>query len=185
MNVRLILSVVVTGFLMVTAGAFEPGFPAATSHAAEDGAEVARLKAEIEQLKGRLPSQSHAIIDVGYHFSNLWFAGQQQNWALAEFYLNETRSHLRWAVRIVPVRRTKAGEVDLRGLLESVDQGGLTEIGKAIADKHVERFAGAYRQTLEGCYACHAASDKPYLRPRIPDRPETTIINFDPAASRP
>jgi hypothetical protein len=112
MNVRLILSVVVTGFLMVTAGAFEPGFPAATSHAAEDGAEVARLKAEIEQLKGRLPSQSHAIIDVGYHFSNLWFAGQQQNWALAEFYLNETRSHLRWAVRIVPVRRTKAGEVD-------------------------------------------------------------------------
>ena len=42
------------------------------------GSEISRLKAEIEQLRGRLPSQSHAMMDVGYHFSNLWFAAQQQ-----------------------------------------------------------------------------------------------------------
>jgi hypothetical protein len=28
----------------------------------DDGAEIAQLKAEIEQLKGRLASQSHAMI---------------------------------------------------------------------------------------------------------------------------
>lgn len=171
--------------VLVIAGVGGLAQPAATSEAAEDGAELARLKAEIEQLKGRLPSQSHAMMDVGYHFSNLWFAGQQQNWPLAQFYLNETRSHLRWAVRIVPVRRTRTGEVDLRGLLESIDRGALADVEKTIADKHVERFSGAYRRTLESCYACHVASDKPYLRPRIPERPEATIINFDPAATWP
>src|SRR5436190_367994 len=114
--------------------------------AADEGTEIAKLKAEIDELKGRLPSQSHAMMDVDYHFSNLWFAGQGKNWPLAQFYLNETRSHLRWAVRIIPVRRIPGGEIDLRGLLEAVDNTGLAEIAKAIADKNGERFAGAYRR---------------------------------------
>src|SRR5712691_10973956 len=108
--------------------------------AADDSAEIAKLKAELEQLKGRLPSQSHAMMDVDYHFANLWFAGQSKNWPLAQFYLDETRSHLRWAVRLVPVRRIPSGEIALRGLLEVVDNTGLTEIGKAIADKNNDGF---------------------------------------------
>ena len=155
------------------------------ARAADDGAEIAKLKAELEQLKGRLPSQSHAMMDVDYHFANLWFAGQSKHWPLAQFYLNETRSHLRWAVRIIPVRRIPGGEIDLRGLLEAVDRTGLEDIAKAIADKDSERFTGAYRRTLEGCYSCHKASDKAYLRPRIPEQPESRIINFDPAATWP
>jgi len=151
----------------------------------DSAAEIARLKAEIEQIKGRLPSQSHAMMDVDYHFTNLWFAAASKNWPLAQFYLNETRSHLRWAVRIIPVRRIPAGEIDLRGLLEAVDSTGLADIGKAITEKNTEAFGGAYRRTLEGCYTCHKASDKPYLRPRIPEQPESRIINFDPAATWP
>jgi hypothetical protein len=153
--------------------------------AADEGTEIANFKAELDELKGRLPSQSHAMMDVGYHFSNLWFAGQGKNWPLAQFYLNETRSHLRWAVRIIPVRRIPGGEIDLRGLLEAVDSTGLAAIGKAIADKDGDAFTGAYRRTLEGCYSCHKASDKSYLRPRIPEHPESRIINFDPAATWP
>lgn len=155
------------------------------SRADDANAEITRLRAELDQLKGRLPSQSHAMMDVGYHFSNLWFAGQHRNWALAQFYLDETRSHLRWAVRIVPVRRTKGGEVDLRGLLEAVDRTGLAGLAKAIGDQSPDAFAAAYRQSLEGCYACHRAADKPYLRPRIPEQPEAKIINFDAAATWP
>ena len=85
------------------------------------------------------------MIDVGYHFTNLWFAGQHGNWPLAQFYLDETRSHLRWAVRIVPVRRTRTGDVELRGLLEAVDTAGLAQIGKSITDKNLAAFASAYR----------------------------------------
>ena len=158
---------------------------APVTHAADEADELTKLKAEIEELKSRLPSQSHAMMDVDYHFANLWFAGQHKNWPLAQFYLNETRSHLRWAVRIVPVRRIQGGDVDLRGLLEAVDRTGLAEIGKAIADQNSERFTGAYRHTLEGCYSCHRASEKPFLRPRIPEQPESRIINFDPAAAWP
>jgi hypothetical protein len=155
------------------------------ARAADNGAEITQLKAELDELKGRLPSQSHAMMDVDYHFTNLYFAGQSKNWPLALFYLNETRSHLRWAVRIIPVRRIPGGEVDLRGILQAVDSAGLAEIGKAIEDKSSDAFIRAYRHALESCYSCHRASDKPYLRPRIPERPESSIINFDPAATWP
>jgi hypothetical protein len=147
--------------------------------------EVAALRAEIEQLKGKVPDQSHAMKDVGYHFANLWFAGQQRNWPLAKFYLDETRSHLKWAVRIIPVRKTKAGEVDLRGILEAVDNTLLSEIQKAIEKQDVKQFGDTYKQSIEGCYSCHKASEKPYLRPQIPEQPETRIINFDPETKWP
>src|SRR2546422_5984129 len=147
--------------------------------------QIAALRAEIDQLKGKVPDQSHAMSDVGYHFANLWFAGEKKNWPLAKFYLDETRSHLKWAVRIIPVRKTRAGEVDLRGILEAVDNTMLSEIQKAIEKQDVQKFGDTYRQSIEGCYSCHKASEKPFLRPQIPEQPEARIINFDPETKWP
>jgi transketolase len=33
----------------------------------------------VERLKTLVPSQSHGMADVGYHWTNLWFAGEQKN----------------------------------------------------------------------------------------------------------
>jgi len=130
-------------------------------------------------LLERLPDQAHAMADVGYHFANLWFAAEKQNWPLADFYLGETRSHLRWAVRLQPVRQTKAGAaVDLNGIWQAVDNTLLTEVDKAITNRDAVRFQAAYRQTLVGCYACHTACEKPFLRLQVPDAPSAKIINF-------
>src|SRR5919109_750183 len=79
---------------------------------------------EIEAIKGKLPDQAHAMQDVGYHFSNLWFARQAENWPLAEFYNNEVRSHLHWAVRIIPKRKNSVGqEIDLEAILQAFENG--------------------------------------------------------------
>ena len=140
---------------------------------------------DVQTLSERSPDQSHAMADVGYHFANLWFAADKQNWALADYYLDETRSHLRWAVRIHPVRQTKAGEVDLKGILDAVDNSFLTGIGAAITNKDSVKFKIAYRQTIEGCYACHKACEKPFLRPQVPNAASVSILNFDPNATWP
>src|SRR5271170_4209758 len=91
---------------------------------------------DLRTISGRLASQSHAMVDVGYHFTNLWFAADKENWPLASYYLGETRSHLRWAVLMHPVRKTKAGaDVDLNGILDAVDKSFLTELGKTIESR--------------------------------------------------
>jgi hypothetical protein len=138
--------------------------------------EVVALNAEIEELKRLLPSQSHTMSDVEYHFANLWFAGKDEDWPLATFYLNETRSHLNWTVRLRPVRHVSTGDLDLRPILDSVEKSGLAGLKSAI-DAHDEKaFEGAYRQMLGECYACHQASEKPYLRPEIPEAPESRLM---------
>jgi len=162
------------------------GFPdARAAEAANQSRSVADLEIELASIQGKLPDQSHAMKDVGYHFANLWFAGQKRNWPLARFYLDETRSHLRWAVRIIPVRKVKAGDLDLKGILDAVDSTLLSALNKSIEEQDATRFASAYKQTIEGCYSCHKAAEKPYLRLQIPSLPEAPIINFDPAATWP
>jgi len=135
---------------------------------------------------GLLPDQSHAMVDVGYHFANLWFAADKANWSLAKYYLQGTRSHLYWAVRLHPVRTTSTGaEINLNGILQAIDNSFLTEIDSAITNKDAARFKAAYRQTIEGCYACHKACEKSFLRPQIPSAPSVSILNFDPNATWP
>ena len=143
--------------------------------------DIAALKAEINRLKGMVPDQSHAMKDVGYHFANLWFAGEKKNWPLAEFYWSETRSHLHWAVRIIPVRKDAQGkDIRLIEILEPIEKTALEDLHKSIAEKNPDHFSRAYKQMLENCYACHVASAKPYLRLHIPSAPEAPIIDFDP-----
>jgi hypothetical protein len=76
-------------------------------------------------------------------------------------------------------------DVDLKAILQAVDTSLLSEVGKAIDGKDLEKFTAAYRQSLEGCYSCHKASEKPYLRPQIPESPAAPIINFNPDATWP
>jgi hypothetical protein len=153
---------------------------------AEASPDVAKLKADVARLKDVATDQAHVMVSVAYHFNNLWFAGKAGNWPLAEFYWGETRSHLRWAVRVIPVRKDNAKrDINLKDILQAVENSPLKQLQEAIQAKDADKFAAAYKFTLEGCYSCHKASDKPYLRPQIPERPAEPTINFDPKADWP
>jgi DNA-binding GntR family transcriptional regulator len=149
-------------------------------------ADLASLRADMEVLKQKATDQAHVMASVAYHFNNLWFAGQHGNWPLAQFYWNEVRSHLRWAVRVIPVRKDDQGrDIQLGDILEAMENTPLARLLEAIEAKDRDQFVAAYRFSLETCYACHKASDKPYLRPQIPTHPADPTINFDPAATWP
>ena len=137
-------------------------------HAASD--------ADVERLKTLVPSQSHSMADVGYHWANLWFAAEQNNWPLAEFYFNESRQHIQWTIRIRPIRKDLDGrDVDLKAIFDAVDTSTLAAVKAAIAEKDRVKFVGAYKVALDGCYSCHKASGKPFLRPIVPHVPGQAI----------
>jgi hypothetical protein len=148
-----------------------------------DASELEALRAEVEELRRKLPSQSHTMEDVDYHFANLWFAGEAENWPLAEFYLNETVSHIGWATRVVPVRPTSNGPLDLRPIFETMRNYSLAELRDAVEAEDVAAFGDAYRHAMEECHACHVAAEKPYLRPHIPEAPPARMIDMTPPAA--
>lgn len=150
---------------------------ASTSSAGQGAA--APNASDIERLKNLVPSQSHSMADVGYHWTNLWFAGERKNWPLAEFYFAEARQHILWTIRIRPVRKDlEQRDVDLQPLFDAVDSTLLAAVKIAIMQRDPVKFAAAYKGALEGCYACHKASGKPFLRPVMPRAPAQDIIDF-------
>ena len=149
-------------------------------------AQATTLEADVAHLKDIVPGQSHAMIDVGYHMANLWFAVERRNWAFAAFEVDEARNRIRWTIRINPIRKDPEGKpVDLKNIFDAIDTTSMNLLKQAGEKKDSAAFGVAYRQMLESCYACHKASGKPYLRPAIPSVPPQTIMNYDPGATWP
>jgi hypothetical protein len=143
--------------------------------------DLAAMQADIAHLKEVVPSQSHTMTDVGYQFANLWFAGKEKNWPLADFFLNESRQHIAWTIRIRPVRKDSAGNsVDLKSIFDVISNGPLKNLTESIKNKDEARFEATYKQMLNGCNSCHVASDKPYLHLIVPQSPPQTIVSFVP-----
>jgi hypothetical protein len=190
----LVCAVVLGGLVQwqLTRGAARPA-PAAGPAEATDpsgtpggAVDLAAMQTDVTQLKSITTSASVAMADVGFHFSNLWFAGQRQNWPLATYYYNESRNHIRWLVRINPMPKGPTGElVDLQGIFDGIDTSVLKDLKDTIDRKDGARFATAYQKTLEACYSCHKAVGRSYLRPMIPTTAPQSIINLDPGAEWP
>jgi hypothetical protein len=148
--------------------------------------DLAALNNDVARLKSIVPSNSHIMEDVSFHYSNLWFAGQKKNWPLAMFYFNETRNHIRWLITKSPTAKTPEGEVvNLQGIFDGIDTSSLAMLKKSIEDKNSEDFNAKYKLMLEACYSCHKSAGRPYLRPMIPTVPPQAIINYSPDASWP
>jgi len=144
------------------------------------------LRADIARLKTNAPSQSHTMSDVGYHWTNLWFAAEKKNWPLAMFYFQEARSHILWTIQLRPVRKGPDGnDVNLVPIFESIDTSAFASVANAIQTQNAAAFAAAYRETLQACYGCHKTNSLAYLRPEVPTEPAQSIINFDGSAMWP
>ena len=147
--------------------------------AVDPAAAIAQLQARVNELEGQVPDQAIVMTHVAYHFTNLWFAARQHNWPLADFYLGEVRKDLKWAVRVIPVRKDKEErEVDLRAILDALEQTTLKDLDAAVKSNNKEKFTTAYKAQLENCMACHRAVSKEYIRLHLPERADAGMVEF-------
>ncbi len=134
--------------------------PAAANAESND---PAALRAEIERLKSIMPGQSLAMTQVAYNFNNLWFAAHAGNWPLAQFYFGDARAGCAGPCASRPCARSRRATSSSSRSSTALEKTQLAKLGETIMAKDVKQFEAAYRATLEGCHACHTASEKPYL----------------------
>ena len=193
MNTILKSAFLVAAGMLVGLGIARDITPAAAAQQREGGGRRAalptldQLPAEVAQLKALVPSNSHIMMDVQWHWTNLWWAGKKKNWPLAQYYFNETRGHIQWLIRKSPVMKSQLDQkdVDIAGIFDGVDTSSLAAVKTAIENKDSAQFAASYRTMLESCYACHKSVGRPYLRPMIPTAQTQAILNMDPSATWP
>jgi hypothetical protein len=167
-------------------GAIVPTVAAQQGRAAAPPPTLESVAADVAQLKAIQPSNSHIMMDVQFHWTNLWFAAQKKDWAFAQYQFNEMRGHIQWLMRKSPIIRGQDGmDVDVKSIFDAIDTSSLADVKAAIEKKDSVRFAATYKTMIESCYSCHKAVGRPYLRPMIPTAQAMTVINLDPNATWP
>jgi hypothetical protein len=144
------------------------------ARAAPTDARAADSQVDSADLQARL-----AMVMADYHTANLWFAGKAENWPLADYYWMEVQSHMELSARADPSGRREA---KLQQILKAIEDAPTMQVDEAISKRDLRAFGTAYRNLLVGCYNCHKAAGKPYLRPRMPVPPSSSIINVNPKA---
>jgi len=181
-DVKLKVGIGVAFGLIVGAALFGPSSAGSAPAAATALAPAATDDAEAK-LQARV-----AMVAVDYHASNLWFAGKAENWPLADYYWKQTLNHIRLSVRVkgTPDRPGQPGnQARLADIAKAIETSPSTQVGAAIEKKDLRGFLVSYRTLLEGCYACHKAAGLPFLRPRMPAPPASSIITVDANAPWP
>lgn len=149
-------------------------------------ADIKAMQDDLTRLKALVPSNSHIMMDVQFHWTNLWFAGQAKNWPLAQYYFNESRGHIQWLIKKSPKMKSagpEKEEVDIEGIFGGIDTSSLADVKAAIVAKDSAKFAATYKTMLDSCYSCHKSVGRPYLRPMIPRTPVQSVLTFDPNAT--
>jgi hypothetical protein len=111
-----------------------------------------RLQTQIDSLKQRLnttyrPGLGEFMLGIQEHHAKLWFAGTNQNWALADFEVHEIGETLDDIKEYCSDRP----EVKSIGMIDPA----INSINAAIKKKDVDAFKKGFVELTANCNTCH------------------------------
>ena len=109
----------------------------------------------------------------------LYYAGQQKNWTLAAFELNELGSALRRIGQTIPKYRN----ISVDPTVASIFAPNVQEMLAAINAKSPQQFNAAYADLTEACNTCHQGLGHPFLVIKVPDGQNYPDQDFRPVAT--
>jgi hypothetical protein len=108
--------------------------------------------------------------------AKLGIAGHAGNWPLAEYALVEIRQAFAGIVKAQP----KFHGYPVADLADAALKQPLLAVEDAIKAQDAKKFATAYGQLTQGCNACHASLDHPFVVIKVPQASAFPNQEFDP-----
>ena len=99
--------------------------------------------------------------------AKLWYAGQANNWALADYELDELQEGFDDVVRFHPTH--KDSPLPLSSLVPKIMDEPMRALRQTARSQDQIAFAAAYDDLTEACNACHQATDFGFNVVRRPD----------------
>ncbi len=130
-----------------------------------------------EELVERFTPGLHTLmVDLGIRHASLWFAGDAENWPLADYMVHELEELVEEIEELHPVYR----EVQVAALLGEMTHPAVEALEDAVEEEDRTAFAEGYDQLTAACNACHVASDRGALVIQRPTAPPLTNLRFSP-----
>jgi len=134
----------------------------------QQGNNAAHLQAQIDSLQTKLndaykPGFGEFMSSIQIHHNKLWFAGQGQNWKLADFEIHEIQE----IVEDIEKYQTDRKESRQIGMIKPA----LDSVLSAIEQKSSTAFKSSYLLLTNTCNNCHKATNFEFNQVKIPDSP--------------
>ena len=136
--------------------------------------EVQQIQAKIDSLQKQIantykPGFGEFMSGIQTHHAKLWFAGQNQNWPLADFEIHEIQESLD------DIRNFCGDRPEVKSL--SMIDPPIDSISKAILQKNSELFKTDFVILTNTCNTCHRATDHGFNVVTIPT--SLPVVNQD------
>lgn len=113
--------------------------------------------------KAYKPGFGEFMSSIQVHHNKLWFAGQNQNWKLADFEIHEIQENIE-DIEKYQTEREESGKI---GMIKPA----LDSVTSAIEQKNSAAFKSSYTLLTNTCNNCHEATNFDFNRVKIPDNP--------------
>jgi len=136
------------------------------------------LQNRIDSLENKLahaykPGLGEFMSSIQVHHAKLWFAGQNQNWQLAAFEIDEIKE----ALEDIPLYCADRPEVQQLGMINPA----IDSISNAINTKNQPRFKNSFVLLTATCNNCHHTTNHAFNVIKIPDTPPFSNQDFKAA----
>ena len=136
------------------------------------------LQNQIDSLEARLadaykPGFGDFMSSIQIHHNKLWFAGQNQNWKLADFEIHEIME----AIDDIKKYQKERKESEMIEMIEPA----LDNINTAIKQKDPVAFKNSYILLTNTCNTCHNKTGFEFNVVKIPDNPPFSNQDFKPS----
>jgi hypothetical protein len=133
------------------------------------------LRSRIDSLEKKLvhtykPGFGEFMSSIQVHHAKLWFAGQNQNWELADFEMHEIGETID-AIKEYQTEREESKKVDM--LKPSLDA-----VKDAIDKKDPALFNSSYLLLTNTCNNCHRAVNFGFNVVKVPETPPFSNQGF-------
>lgn len=127
---------------------------------------IKALQNRIDSLENKLtdtykPGFGEFMGNIQAHHAKLWFAGQNNNWKLADFEVHEIIE----AIGNIQKYQTEREESQLIGMINPA----LDSVKNAIEQKNIEMFKSSYSLLTNTCNSCHRAANFEFNVVKIPN----------------
>lgn len=109
---------------------------------------------KLEEVAHQLGGFSRTMVEVSYRYSELYWAGEDENWKYANHQLEHIVEAMEDGLKRRPVRAASAVE-----FMEKI----IPEMEAAIASEDKDSFLAGYKSFTAGCNACHAQEGEGFI----------------------
>ena len=127
------------------------------------GTEEEKLKTIELQFRGF----DKAMVEVGYRYQELYWAGEDENWPYANYQLNKIDKAIKLGLERRP-KRAKSAEYFLKEVIPQVRQ--------SIKSKSKNQFKEKFEVMRNNCTACHVMESIPTFIVGIPSQRQSPIM---------